>query len=568
VSDQGKRASTELRRRAEDRFEEVRARDEPLNGDEAKRLLHELRIHQIELEMQNEELRTSRLETETILARYTELFDFAPIGFFQVLEDGSIRACNFAGARLLRRERGALVGSRLQSFLEPAAQRQLEELLASVLSGDGRSEARELVAAPGEDRMWVRVTASPLETDVATSSLLLAVENIDVRRRAEQALRDDARRKDEFLAALSHELRNPLSPIRNAITLLSRLPPDGEKFKSTLAILDRQASHLTRIVDDLLDLTRVARGKIRLQRERLDLTALVRQTVEDHRSGFDAKGVSLRCSAPKTLFAEVDASRIAQVIGNLLGNALKFTNPGDEVEVSLHQEGEDGVLRVRDSGVGIAPEILARLFEPFSQGPQTLDRSRGGLGLGLATVRGIVELHGGTAVAASPGPGRGAELVVWLPLVPPQAAPGDAATQGQKVRPLRVLVVEDSSDAAASLKDLLELRGHDVRVAAEGQGALFAARAFQPELVLCDIGLPGMSGYEVARALRSEEPLDAAFLVALSGYASDEAARQSEDAGFDCHVAKPATPEQLDAILAAAAGGGRVLAPRRGRLRR
>jgi two-component system CheB/CheR fusion protein len=554
VSERNKRV-TELRRRAQAQLAEARTREHAISEAEAKRLLQELRTHQIELEVQNEELQASRHEAEQLLDRYTELFDFAPIGFFQLLLDGTIRASNFAGARLLRLERGALLGRPFSSFVHGSAQHEFDLALGSAIVEADTSKSTELRLVVAGQELWARVTIASLESH-ATPSVLLAVEDVTARRRAEEALRDDARRKDEFLAALSHELRNPLSPICNAITLLSRLPPDGEKFKSTLAILDRQASHLTHIVDDLLDVTRVARGKIRLQPRELELSGLVERTVEDHRASFEAKGVLLRCSASRGLFANADASRLAQVIGNLLGNALKFTNPKDEVAVSLVQQRGEAVLSVRDSGVGIAPEILARLFEPFSQGPQTLDRSRGGLGLGLATVKGIVELHHGTVAAASPGPGHGAEFVVRVPLVDPDVAPADIVPGARTARKLRVLVVEDSADAAGSLKDLLELRGHDVRVASEGQEAIFIARAFQPELVLCDIGLPGMNGFEVARALRAGEALVAAFLVALSGYANGEASRQSEEAGFDRHIAKPATLEQLDEVLAAASGVG------------
>jgi two-component system CheB/CheR fusion protein len=548
----------ELRRRAEGRLAELHARDDSVSEPDAKRLLHELRVHQIELEMQNEELVASRLETEKLLARYTELFDFAPIGFFHVAGDSAVRASNFAGARLLGLTRGKLAGRQLASFISQRDRRAFDGFLASMLTRvepDAPSAMGEFTFLASGNEIIARMTGALLEGGEggALPSALLAAEDITGRRRAEDALRAEARHRDEFLAALSHELRNPLAPIRNALSILQRLPSGSERAPASLAIIDRQVAHLTRVVDDLLDATRIARGKIRLLRRHLELGELVRYTMEDHRTSFQERGVFLRCDIDATaLWVEADASRLAQVLGNLLGNALKFTNSGDRVEVFVRAEQGAAVLRVRDSGIGIPPEVQARLFEPFSQGPQSLERSRGGLGLGLSTVKGIVELHDGTVSIASEGPGSGTELVVRLPLAaPPEAAA--AAPPEAAAAPRRVLVVEDNADAAESLKDLLELRGHEVRVVFDGQAGLLAARTFRPEVVLCDIGLPGMSGYDFAAAIRSEESLGTPFLVALSGYASKEDARRAAEAGFDRHLAKPVTPEQLEKLLAAEA---------------
>jgi two-component system CheB/CheR fusion protein len=553
----------ELRRRAETRLAELRGRDERGGEPDATRLVHELRVHQIELEMQNEELLASRSETEALLGRYTELFDFAPIGFFHVAQDGKIARSNFAGARLLgAQQRGALVGLALADFVVQRERRAFERLLAPMLvrrDSDAPSDAGEFTMRAGGEEVVARVTVAGLSGGTLPSALL-AAEDVTARRRAEEALAEEVHRKDEFLAALSHELRNPLAPIRNALYILQRFVPGGDRAVAALAIVDRQVSYLTRIVDDLLDATRVARGKIRLNRERLELGELVRQTVEDHRPAFDARALVLRCDVdPTELWVDVDASRVAQVIGNLLGNALKFTNPGDHVQVTLRQENGAAVLRVRDNGVGIPGDVRSHLFKPFAQAPQTIDRSRGGLGLGLATVKGIVELHGGTVDVASAGAGCGSEFVVRLPLEgPPRVlhrGPRPAATSDAKedVRRRRVLVIEDNADAAHTLKDVLELGGHEVRIAPDGPSGVAEARAFRPEVVLCDLGLPGMSGFEVARALRgggtsTDEPL----LIALSGYASAEDARRAMEAGFDRHIAKPASTEELEKLVASA----------------
>ncbi|HET6440194.1 MAG TPA: ATP-binding protein [Anaeromyxobacter sp.] len=518
--------------------------------------MHELRVHQVELETQNEELRASRLETERLLERYTELFEFAPIGFFRLDTAGTIVEANFAGARLLGRERGKLTGETFASFVSSAHLASFARFLGSVLTrGDEpQGQVGELflyVAGTGELR--VRLTGAIIGGLGPKASALIAAEDITARWQAEEALREEARHKDQFLAALSHELRNPLAPIRNALSLLRQLPAGAERARSALVVIDRQVAHLTRIVDDLLDVTRISWGKIALHEERLDLGDLVRRAVDDHRTSFEESGIRLRLeAAPTPFWVNGDPSRLLQVVGNLLGNALKFTDRGGEVVVALRGDQGHVQLRVKDSGVGIAPDVAGHLFVPFSQGPQTLDRARGGLGLGLATAKGLVDLHRGTIEMSSRGSGLGSEFVVRLPLAPPPPDPAFPSAHSH-VRPQRILVIEDNEDAASTLKDVLEFEGHVVRLAADGQSGLALARNFQPEVVLCDIGLPGMSGYEVAHAFRSEEALHKAWLVALSGYAQPEDAQRAREWGFDRHVAKPATPEMLERVLSEAA---------------
>ncbi len=413
---------------------------------------------------------------------------------------------------------------------------------------DAASSPSEFRLSTSSGVVVARITAGLLQGGVL--SALLAVEDVTNRRRAEQTLKEEARRREEFLAALSHELRNPLAPIRNGIFLLQRTPAGAERSRTALAVIDRQVTHLTRIVDDLLDMTRIARGKIRLQRVSLALNEQVLRAVEDHRPLFEEAGIELAHDVPGApCWVDGDASRLAQVLGNLLANALKFTNQGGRVEVILREERGTAVLRVRDTGVGVPPEIVHRLFEPFSQAPQTLARTRGGLGLGLATVKGLVELHGGTVEVASDGPGRGAEFVVRLPAGATPIEPGVAA-EVRPGSPHRVLVIDDNQDAATSLRDVLELSGHSVRVAFDGPAGIAAARAFGPEVVICDIGLPGMDGYQVARQLRSDPTVQGAWLVAMSGYAAPEDRERARVAGFDRHVAKPPSLETLETLFA------------------
>jgi two-component system CheB/CheR fusion protein len=367
---------------------------------------------------------------------------------------------------------------------------------------------------------------------------------------ANEQLREADRHKNEFLSMLSHELRNPLAPIRNSLHVLGLAAPGSEAARRAQTIIERQTAHMTRVVDDLLDITRISRGKIQVQRRVLDFREVIRRTTEDQRSLFAESGVELNVALPgEILSVDGDGTRLAQAVGNLLHNAVKFTNRGGQVWVSLDREGDAAVLRVRDTGVGIGQDMLARLFEPFTQADNTLDRSRGGLGLGLALVKGLVALHGGEVGAHSDGLGTGTEFIVRLPLaaaicVETPAPRGVAARQRR-----RVLVIEDNLDAASSLCEVLELGEHEVAVAYNGPDGLARAREFRPDVILCDIGLPGMDGYAVARALRANASLKAVYLVALSGYALPEDLQRAEEAGFDQHLAKPPSLEKLEELL-------------------
>ena len=309
--------------------------------------------------------------------------------------------------------------------------------------------------------------------------------------------------------------------------------------------------HLARLVDDLLDVTRIANGKLQIERRAMDLGGVARRTAEDHRALFDARGVALELALPgEPLWVDGDATRLAQVIGNLLQNAAKFTSRGDSVRLSLQAVGGSAVLGVRDTGIGIDPGMIPRLFQPFSQADAALNRRLGGLGLGLALVKGLVEGHGGTIEASSGGKGAGAEFVVHLPLAAPPARVEVAPVAPPS--PRRILVIEDNLDAAESLRLALALEGHEVAVAHDGPHGIERAREFAPEVVLCDIGLPDMDGYAVAKALRRDPERRNTFLVALTGYALPEDQRRAADAGFDAHLTKPATVEGVEAVMSRA----------------
>jgi signal transduction histidine kinase/response regulator RpfG family c-di-GMP phosphodiesterase len=381
-----------------------------------------------------------------------------------------------------------------------------------------------------------------------------AVERVEAQRALHAAnaqLVEADLRKNEFLAVLSHELRNPLAPIKNSLYILDRAASGGEQARRALGVIDRQATQLSNLVNDLLDVTRITRNKIRLQKQRLELNDLVRRAVEDNRTFFERNEVVLSFDlAPTPVLVSADATRVAQIVGNLLQNAAKFTSRGGRANISIVAEARDAVIRVVDNGVGMAPDTVARLFQPFMQADQTLDRSKGGLGLGLALVKGLVELHGGSIQAKSEGLGRGAEFAVRLPLDAGAALEKNAARASSLRVSRRVLIIEDNIDAADSLREVLQFDEHEVEVAYNGPQGIAKAREFRPDVVLCDIGLPGMDGFEVARAFRADESLRGMFLIALSGYALPEDLQRASDAGFERHLAKPPSIEQIAQVLA------------------
>jgi signal transduction histidine kinase/CheY-like chemotaxis protein len=377
-------------------------------------------------------------------------------------------------------------------------------------------------------------------------------------------LRDADRRKDEFLAILSHELRNPLAPIRSAVEILRLMSPPGREITAARDIIDRQARQMTRIVDDLLDISRITRGTFELRKERVLLSAVIDSAVESSRPAIESGGHSLVLSVPEEpIWLDGDSTRLAQALLNLLNNAAKFTPVGGTISVSAalarlpgKNRFGDVVISVRDTGIGIAADMLHQIFDIFTQGDRTLERSHGGLGVGLTLVRTLVQMHGGTVVAQSDGLGHGSEFVVRLPLARARGA-GESETRGDQpavsveAPQRRVLVVDDNRDHAESLRTLLEMWGHDVRVAHDGGIAVAEAVAFRPDVALIDIGMPGMSGYDVAKQIRLQAGLDDVVLIAQTGWGQEEHRQLSRAAGFDHHLVKPLSIESLQALIAA-----------------
>jgi PAS domain S-box-containing protein len=449
-------------------------------------------------------------------------------------------------------------GGRVQDFaslIHPDdAERIADAIRRAMESREPYGEEFRIVRPSGEVR-WIATHGRVLR-DEADRPVRMLGATIDVteRRAAEEALREADRRKDDFLAMLAHELRNPLGPIRTATEVLKLIGPAEPILTQARDMIQRQVAHMARLVDDLLDVSRISRGKILLRRERFDLAPLVRSAVEDHRPMLEGTGLTLSAElANGPLWVEGDPTRLSQVIGNLLHNANKFTDAGGNVHVRLDADApcSEAVIQVRDTGIGMEPDILRRLFEPFSQAESSLDRTRGGLGLGLALVHGLIELHGGRISAASGGAGQGSEFIIRLPLCGQsslnQASP---SPRPARARSLRVLIIEDNRDAAESLRILLRLAGHSVEVACTGRAGVDRARQWSPDVVLCDIGLPGgMDGFAVARALRADPEQATATLIALSGYGQEEDQRQARQAGFDRHLTKPVDPTALVELL-------------------
>lgn len=424
---------------------------------------------------------------------------------------------------------------------EPLRELPVEPVVARCERHDGTTLWTEQKFTPIRDATGRIVTVEGIARDITK------------RKVAEDALLEADRRKTEFLAVLSHELRNPLGAISNAAHILARVPPGSEHAKRSREIIQRQIAQLARLVDDLLDVTRITRGKIHLQRERVELAELARSAVEDQRAAFAKGRIGLETVlGNEGVFVHADRTRVSQMLDNLLQNAARFTPAGGRasVWVGTDPERRRGVLRVHNTGAAIPAEIRAHLFEPFVQADRSLDRGKGGLGLGLALVKGLVELHGGSVEVESDDV-NGTTFGVYLPL--DRTTPSDVALprpeRHARTGHARVLVMEDNADAASSLRDALELHEHPVVVASSGPEGIEKARSFHPDVVVCDIGLPTMDGYEVARTIRSDPELGPLALIALTGYATPEDVARSRAAGFDFHIAKPPNIDVLERAI-------------------
>jgi PAS domain S-box-containing protein len=528
--------------------------------EEAGRLLHELQVHQIELEMQNEELRRAQAELEASRTRYFDLYDLAPVGYFTVSEQGLILEANLTGAGLLGLARRDLTRQPISHYILPEDQdifyRHRRQLLEAGTPRECELRMLRAEAAP----FWARLESTVAQDGESGESVCrIVVSDIDARKQAEQALADLNRGKDEFLAMLSHELRNPLAPILNAVQLLQLQKNENPIQQKARAIIERQVRQLTHLVNDLLDVARTTTGRIQLCREPVLVSDIVERAVETARPLIDRRRHALSVSLPPDpIWLYADVSRMEQVVTNLLTNAAKYTNEGGHIWLTVRQEGGQAVLHVRDTGVGMAPGFLPHVFDLFTQAKRSSDRSQGGLGIGLALVKRLVEMHEGT-VSVSSTLGQGSEFVVRLAVRPPGAltlTPQPATSELPSrlaERALRVLVVDDNVAAAQILEMLVQESGHLARTAHNGPTALAAALDYRPDVMLMDIGLPEWDGYEVAKRIRQEPLLHGIVLAAVTGYEQQADRQHSQQAGFDHHLVKPVDFGKIREILAAAA---------------
>jgi PAS domain S-box-containing protein len=403
-------------------------------------------------------------------------------------------------------------------------------------------------------------TSGAVETVICITRDVTAQKELEneLRRRMEELAEAD-RRKDVFLATLAHELRNPLAPIRSAVQILKAKGPPDPQLVWSRDVIDRQVGQMARLLDDLLDISRITRGKLELRRERVRLSAVVEAAVETSRPLIDAGGHTLSVSLPpESVYLDADRVRLAQVLSNLLNNAAKYTDRGGQIRVTVRREGGEVAVAVADTGIGMPADLLPRLFETFAQAAPAMGRSQGGLGIGLALVRRLVELHGGTVTAHSDGPGRGSTFTVRLPEAAAPAAAVESPDEGwgRRGSPCRVVVADDNRDAADSLALLLRFLGHEVRTAGDGQEAVEVAEAFRPDVVLLDIGMPRLNGYEACRLIRSRPWGRGVLLVALTGWGQEEDRRRATEAGFDRHFTKPVDPAALGELFAGLKGCG------------
>jgi two-component system, chemotaxis family, CheB/CheR fusion protein len=511
------------------------------------------------------------VEATRLLAAIVESSDDAIIS--KSLE-GIIQTWNAAAERIFGLTAAEAVGRHISIIIPPDRIAEEQVIMSKLLAGD-RIEHFETLRQRSDGRtIAVSLTISPIKDDtgriVAASKI---ARDISSRSKAEAALRESEarfreladqmsqfsvelertnRRKDEFLATLSHELRTPLAAIRNAQAVLNVAHGEPALAEPALATMNRQIAQMTRLLDDLLDVSRITRDSLQLRQSRVELGAVLADAVETMRPMFERNGLQLTVELPDApVYVLADAARLAQVFGNLLTNAAKYTPGGGRVSVTTEGEGDQVAVIVTDTGIGIPPEMLTRVFELFTQVGGQHEGEQGGLGIGLSLVRRLVEMHGGTVTAHSEGPGTGSRFAVRLPVLPGVAVSPQpkVASQSTGGTPRMVLVVDDEPDSAVTLAMLLQLRGHRADVAHDGPEALKQAEALEPEVVLLDLGLPGMDGYEVCRRLRELPGGRSMFIVALTGWGQEEDRRRTREAGFDLHLVKPVDPEELLRVL-------------------
>jgi len=468
---------------------------------------------------------------------------------------GNVASWNPGAEHIKGYAREEILGKHFSIFYTPdAISRHWPQHELTVALDQGRFEDEGWRLRKDGTPFWANVVITPVyDRKRQLRGFAKITRDLTARRKAEELQRTE-RRMNEFLAMLAHELRNPLAPIQSALDVVERKPDDKETAAWARAIIQRQADQLSRLVDDLLDVSRITRGKITLRREPVDVKATITQVVESMRPTIEERRHTVLIQVPDTpVLVEADPARVAQVLSNIFGNAIKYTPDGGRITVTASISDNFASIAIIDSGIGMSADLVPRVFDLFVQGERGLDRREGGLGVGLTIAKRLTELQGGTMSAASPGPGLGSRFTIDLPLMHPEHVPSapSTSTGGKTVaNAKRVLIVDDNRDAADSLATLIDLLGHEATVLNDGMEALASATARPPDIVLLDIGLPGMDGFEVARRMRNIQEMQNTRLIACTGYGREDDVRRIEEAGFNGHLIKPVSAAQLEKLLA------------------
>jgi PAS domain S-box-containing protein len=497
---------------------------------------------------------TERRRAQEAMARLAAIVEFSQDAIVSKTVDGIILSWNAGAERLFGYEPREAIGKPITIIIPPERRDEEYEILARIVRGDRVEHFETVRVSKHGRRIDISLTVSPLRDSVGRIiGASKIARDITDRKRAAEALREADRRKDEFIALLAHELRNPLAPLRNGLQVMRLAGGDANALAQARDMMERQLEHMVRLVDDLLDVSRMSQNKMELRRSRVLLKDVVSSAVETARPAMEAAGHDLIIALPpEPIHLDADLTRLAQVFSNLLTNSAKYTEPGGHIWLSAERQGAEVVVTVRDTGIGIPSEALPRIFDMFSQVGRNIERSTGGLGIGLALVKGLVEMHDGTVIAASEGQGKGSTFTVKLPALGAHTSSLAAvpSNEGSAAGPRRrILVVDDNRDSASSMAMLLKLRGNDVATVHDGVEAVDMAEKFRPEVILMDVGMPKLNGYDATRRIREQQWDPPPIIIALTGWGQEGDRVLSKEAGCDGHLVKPVSLPELEKLL-------------------
>jgi PAS domain S-box-containing protein len=496
---------------------------------------------------------SERKASELARAHLAAIVDSSRDAIISKTLQGIVRSWNTAAERLFGYTAQEAIGQPITFLIPPERQGEEPEILARIARGEHIEHFETVRMRKDGQRLDISLTISPIRD--ASGEIIGAskiARDITDRKRAEEALQEANRHKDEFIALLAHELRNPLAPLRTALQVMQLAEGNPGKVARAREVMERQLGHMVRLIDDLLDVSRIGQHKLELRRATVPLLDVVNNAVETARPVIDAAGHALTISLPATpVYLDADPTRLSQVLSNLLTNSAKYTERGGSILLRAERRDGDVIVSVRDTGIGIPAEALSHVFDMFSQVDRGLERARDGLGIGLALVKGLVQMHGGTVTAESQGPGTGSTFTITLPVLPSSTPSLDAPPQSPPlaVPSRRILVVDDNRDAADSMASMLELMGQEVQTVYSGAEAIAAAASFQPAVILMDIGMPGLNGYEATQQIRAQASGQSVKVIAVTGWGQEQDRTRSRDAGCDGHLVKPVDVAELESLL-------------------